>query len=153
MFIDMRGANWVTDNHYAARQDAIRFEDWEIPYALMFGAKAAMEYAMGIGLERIESRNHQLAEKLRQQLRSIGLPPLDQGKKLSSIITVYHSSWKAESLMEYLHERKINASISAGDFALIDFKKKGVPWALRLSPHYYNTDAEIERVVEVLKNH
>jgi selenocysteine lyase/cysteine desulfurase len=53
--------------------------------------------------------------------------------------------------MESLHARHINASISHGDFALLDFKLKGVPWALRLSPHYYNTEEEIMEVVAALK--
>ena len=31
-----------------------------------------------------------------------------------------------------------------------DFDRKGVQWALRLSPHYYNTMEEVDRVFEVL---
>ncbi len=31
----------------------------------------------------------------------------------------------------------------------IDFPQKGVTWALRVSPHYYNTEEEVERMVVV----
>ena len=34
--------------------------------------------------------------------------------------------------------------------AQIDFSDKDVNWALRLSPHYYNTKSEIDNAVEVL---
>ncbi len=148
LFIDMRGANWTAANQYQAVSGALRFEDWEIPYALMLGAKVAMEYTLNIGIENIESRNSKLNGLLRNQLSSIGLPPLDMGRKLSSIITLYHPTWNGPTLMKRLRDEKINASISTG--ALIDFEMKGVPWALRLSPHYYNTEEEVGRVVEVL---
>jgi selenocysteine lyase/cysteine desulfurase len=151
LFIDMRGANWTSADQYQIRADAIRFEDWEIPYALMFGAKAAMEYALDIGLPEIEKRNSELANYLRNKLIAIGLPPLDLGKKLSAIVTVHHPIWSHQTLMQKLHDHQINASISHGDFALIDFRKRGIPWALRLSPHYYNTISEIDRVVDCLK--
>ena len=151
LFIDMRGATWSSADQYQARPDALRFEDWEIPYALMFGAKAAIEYTLEIGLPEIEKRNAALASLLRDQLNNIGLAPLDKGKKLSSIITVYHPGWNNGALMDSLHVKKINASISHGDYAVIDFKRKNVPWALRLSPHYYNTEAEVGRAVEALK--
>ncbi len=152
LFIDMRGADWSAPDQYQIRQDAIRFEDWEIPYAIMFGAKVAMDYALQVGLQTIETRNKGLSELLRHQLRDIGLTPLDRGKKLSSIVTLYHPGWDDQFIMNALHSKKINASISHGNFALIDFKKKGVPWALRLSPHYYNTEEEIGKVVEVLRD-
>ena len=147
----MRGASWTSADEYQIREDAIRFEDWEIPYALMFGATAAIEYALDIGLTVIEERNKVLSGALRSQLRAVELNPLDTGKTLSSIITVYCPGWEHETLMKFLHDNNINASISHGDFALIDFEKKGVPWALRLSPHYYNTEEELSRAVHCLE--
>ena len=36
-------------------------------------------------------------------------------------------------------------------FRVLDYDAKGVEWAIRLSPHYYNTEAEVDRVVEVLE--
>jgi len=45
-----------------------------------------------------------------------------------------------------LHDHRINASISLREYAVLDFDRKGVPWALRLSPHYYNTEEEVRMV-------
>ncbi|HNV31080.1 MAG TPA: aminotransferase class V-fold PLP-dependent enzyme, partial [Cyclobacteriaceae bacterium] len=38
LFIDMRGADWITADEYTPRMDARRFEDWELPYALVLGS-------------------------------------------------------------------------------------------------------------------
>ena len=35
--------------------------------------------------------------------------------------------------------------------AQIDFEHKGIDWAVRFSPHYYNTKEEVDTVVRVLE--
>jgi selenocysteine lyase/cysteine desulfurase len=35
---------------------------------------------------------------------------------------------------------------------LIDFSKKEVNWAIRLSPHYFNTAEEINATAEIISN-
>jgi selenocysteine lyase/cysteine desulfurase len=37
------------------------------------------------------------------------------------------------------------------EWGLIDFQKKGIDWAIRLSPHYFNTMDEIDRVSEIIE--
>jgi selenocysteine lyase/cysteine desulfurase len=53
--------------------------------------------------------------------------------------------------MQHLGAANINGRISSLMVAQIDFPRKGVEWALRLSPHYYNTEEEILTAVERLK--
>jgi len=36
--------------------------------------------------------------------------------------------------------------------AVIDYDEKGVPASLRLSPHYYNTDDEVDRAVAAIRD-
>gem|GEM_PF-2060607 len=66
------------------------------------------------------------------------------------IVTAHASHWQSKSLMEKLYAANINCRISPLVAAQIDFSRKGVDWALRVSPHYYNTEEEIGRLVEVL---
>ena len=54
--------------------------------------------------------------------------------------------------MKALQDAGINAGVARTFNALIDFQEKGVDWALRISPHYYNTSEEIDRLTEVLKS-
>lgn len=150
LFIDTRGANWTAINQYTLRTDARRFEEWELPYALVLGCKAAMDYAMKIGISQIQARNKVLCEMIRDGVRSLGLQLLDQGPELCSIITIRIPNARPEAVLENLRKQKINTSISSYDAALIDFEKKGVEWALRASPHYYNSKEEVDILLQAL---
>lgn len=151
LFIDMRGATWTSPNQYQPRADALRFEDWEIPYALLVGSQVAIDYALNLGIENIQIRNKLLCDQLRKQLIYSNFEVLDQGEQLSSIITVRIPGEDGTVVMNQLRKININTSISYRDYAIIDFEKKGVDWALRISPHYYNTPSEIDILMKALK--
>ncbi len=152
LFIDMRGAHWTSPDQYTPQQDAKRFEDWEFPYALLVGAKAAVEYALSIGIKNIEERNTILCMKIRNEIAALpDIKILDTGQRLSSIITLKIPGWQPNDFMETLRKRNINTSISYREYGLIDFTNKGVDWALRVSPHYFNTEEEIDILIQTLK--
>jgi selenocysteine lyase/cysteine desulfurase len=152
LFIDMRGADWTRENEYKIRADARRFEEWELPYALLLGSKSAIDYAFSVGLENIQSRNKILCDRFRHGTGTIkGLELLDLGKEQSSIITLRIPRWQPKVLLEILRKQNINTSISYRNFALIDFEKKGVDWAVRVSPHYFNTEEEIDILLNALR--
>jgi len=154
LFIDMRGADWITADEYAPRMDARRFEDWELPYALVLGSKAAIDCANDIGLEKIKERNVYLCNRIRNGISAInGLRLLDIGPEQSSIITVEMPGHKAQEILTALRNENINTSVGYRSFALIDFEAKHVEWALRLSPHYYNTEEEVETLIQALKKY
>jgi selenocysteine lyase/cysteine desulfurase len=144
LFIDMRGAEWVDKDHYSARKDATRYEDWEFAYALVLGARAAIKYYLKIGVDRIGSRVRLLSNILRQELATFDkVRVLDKGPELGGLVTFTVSGTTPEYLVGELLKRKINVVPSYRGFAVIDFDEKGVQWALRASPHYYNTLEEL----------
>lgn len=152
LFIDMRGADWIHADEYSPRMDAKRFEDWELPYALVLGSKTAIDLAISIGLPEIQKRNQELSNKIRTGISNIkNLNLLDKGKNQSSIITVKIPNRQAHEVLTFLRQRNINTSVGYKSFALIDFEAKQVEWALRISPHYYNTEAEVGQLLEVLQ--
>jgi selenocysteine lyase/cysteine desulfurase len=53
--------------------------------------------------------------------------------------------------MRALRARRINTTAQIREHALIDYDDKGVAASLRLSPHYYNTEDEIDRAVVALR--
>ncbi|MEZ4962526.1 MAG: aminotransferase class V-fold PLP-dependent enzyme [Saprospiraceae bacterium] len=153
IFPDLGGATWTETDYYQPKPDASRFEYWEKPYALLLGARAAVEYALAIGLGNIEQQVQALAHYARQRLsESANMRVLDQGRHLCGIVTAHHPGMDPAWLKAALATAGINAGIAQPFNALIDFREKGVEWALRISPHYYNTKAEIDRLVEVLKS-
>lgn len=149
---DMRSADWVGANEYKTSDTARRFEYWEMPIALLLGSKAAAEYALGIGLDWVETRVHHLAQSARGLLAELpDVRVLDNGERLCGIVTAHATHWEPKTLMQKLQARNINCRISPRVAAEIDFSRKGVDWALRISPHYYNTEEELETLVEVLR--
>jgi selenocysteine lyase/cysteine desulfurase len=152
LFIDLRGAEWTKADEYSPRMDARRFEDWELPYPLVMGSKAAIDLALSLGLAEIQKRNLALCNQVRAGLA--GLPNttlLDKGANQSSIITVKINNRKGPDVLNALREQNINTSVGYRNFALIDFDAKQVDWALRISPHYYNTEAEVAVLLQSLQ--
>jgi selenocysteine lyase/cysteine desulfurase len=148
LFIDMRGADWTGPDAYAPAATAARFEDWEFSYAAVLGEAAAVRYALGIGLEPIWERSAALAAELRAKLAAIdGVRVLDRGPELCAIVTFVHPAREADELHGELEARRINSAVSSRTTARYDFEEKGVESAVRLSPHYYNTEEEVDEVV------
>ena len=152
LYIDMRGADWVSADNFAPAPDARRFENWEFAYSLVLGLGEAARYALEVGVERGGRRARDLAAMLRGKLRELpGIRVLDRGNELAAIVTLEVTGWDATELSKLLRARGINSSASLRAYAVIDMDEKRAASALRLSPHYYNTEEEIERVVETLR--
>src|SRR6266478_4230088 len=152
LYIDMRGADWVSADSFAPASDARRFENWEFAYSLVLGLGEAARYALEVGVERGGRRARELAATLRSKLSGLsGIRVLDIGKELAAIVTIETAGWDARELSKLLRTRGINSSASLRAYAVIDMDEKRAATALRLSPHYYNTEEELDRVVEELK--
>lgn len=154
LFIDLHGASWESADEFRPVPTALRFEDWEFPYALVLGAAEAHRYALNIGLENIARRNAELCTRLRHALSSIPhIRLLDEGEYLSSIVTLFSERKPAEAIQAALSAERINTSLSGHGAAILDYDRKGMTTAaLRISPHYYNTEMEIDTLVEALKH-
>jgi selenocysteine lyase/cysteine desulfurase len=149
LFLDMRGARWTGFEEYESLETARRFEDWEFSYATVVGAATAIRYALAIGLDQIAERAKALGASLRKALAAVdGVRVLDRGRELCAIVTI--DAPAADDLHDELERRGINTSVSELQHARYDFADKRVDAALRLSPHYYNTEAEIDEVVAAI---
>ena len=151
LFPDLRGADWIADDLYQPAPGATRFENWEFAYALVLGLGAAADYALRVGVEAGGARAASLAARLRDGLARIkGIRVLDRGRRLCAIVTVQVSGLESTALVGTLRERGINTSALDRSSAVLDFDDKGVQGALRLSPHYYNTEVEADLAIEAL---
>ncbi|MFI6603561.1 aminotransferase class V-fold PLP-dependent enzyme [Nonomuraea sp. NPDC050536] len=147
LFIDMHGSRWVEPGRYQPAESAARFEEWEFPYASVLGCAAAARYAREVGVDAIARRTPALAARLRGLLDAIpGVRTLDRGPELGALVTFEIAGWEALPFKAAMDGRGINSALSFREFAQFDFGDKDVDWCLRLSPHYYNTDEEIDLV-------
>ncbi len=150
LFLDMSGAEWTAFDEYKLLKTAKRFEHWETSISSILGFTEAAKYADKIGLQTIETYNKKLAESLRNGLRNNGLRVLDQGNNLCSIVTFCAADHSTENIYKILKENNVYFSVSNKSNALIDFTLKNLDRAIRLSPHYFNTQDEIDQVVRML---
>ncbi len=153
LFVDLHSATWIEPNMYELRLDARRFELWERPHSLMLGSKACIEYALEIGMENIEPRVKHLANLTREKLAALpGVRVLDRGAERCGIVTAWIANHTPKQVKAHLAKSKINTSFQQLNNAVIDFAEKGVDWALRVSPHYYNTEEDIEILIQTLSD-
>ncbi len=152
LYIDMRGADWVDDDRFQLRPDAKRFENWEFAYALHIGMGEAARYAMKVGIAEAGAYAAALAARARTGLRALpGMRVLDRGTTLCAIATVEIDHVPAADVVERLREQAINTSATAREWAVLDMKDKGAHSAVRISPHYYNTDREIDILISAME--
>src|SRR6266540_746598 len=153
-FLDLHAADWTAPDEYVVRPDARRFESWESSLACRVGLGAAVDYALGFGLDAVQERVTGLAAGLRERLRAIpGVTVHDRGERLCGIVTFSVAGHEAGEVAAALARQRINVSQSRPEAARYDFEARGLPALVRASAHYYNTEDELEalaRVVEAL---
>jgi selenocysteine lyase/cysteine desulfurase len=151
LFIDMRGAEWTDKDVYKPKDTATRFEDWEFAYAAVIGTRHAIDYCLTVGEDRIWQQVKFLSDYMRDKLSAISkVRVLDRGPVIGGLITFNVAGEQPVDLMQKLLKRKINVVASYRNFAVMDFDEKKVSWALRASPHYYNTIGEVDSFIEEL---
>ena len=150
--IDFFGAPWVATDRYELRPDARRFETWENAYALHAGLGAAVDYALGLGLDSIRDRVRHLADALRTGLADVpGAQVRDLGRERCAIVSFTVDGLEPTKTVAALRERGIAIGTSTPGSTRLDAEGRGLPTLLRAAPHVYNTDDEIERLVEGLR--
>jgi selenocysteine lyase/cysteine desulfurase len=150
-FLDLHAATWTAPDQYEIRPDARRFENWETNYAAKIGLGVAVDYALSWGLQAIEARVTELAERLRNLLTDVrGVQVHDQGQRRCGIVTFTVNGVPAHKVQQQLADRGINVSVSLVDYALLDLPNRGLPDLVRASVHYYNTDDELDQLTTAL---
>jgi cysteine desulfurase / selenocysteine lyase len=149
--IDHFAAPWVATNRYRLRDDARRFENWENAYALRAGLGVAIDYALELGLEAIQERAWALADDLRQRVEALpGGRVRDIGHRRSAIVSFTIDGLEPRPTVSRLRERGINIGASDPSSTRLDAEARRLPIVFRASPHYYNTEAELDRLLDAL---
>jgi selenocysteine lyase/cysteine desulfurase len=152
LFVDLHGADWTDPDAFTLGGGARRFENWEFAYALVLGLGEAARYALAVGPEGFE-RARFLAAALRDRLATLpGVRVLDRGRERCAIVTIDPAGRDATELKVALRARGINASSADRQSGVLDMDEKGVTSVLRLSPHYYNTEDELDAAIAALRD-
>lgn len=121
------------------RDDIRRFEYATYNFAGIYGMKSSLQLLLKMGIENIEKRVIYLTDLLERELKRKGykiISPREEEKDKSGIVTFLPKNGDAETLSSFL--REIHIAVSArGEF-------------IRVSPHFYNTEEEILKFIEIL---
>lgn len=151
LMIDGGGAIWKDEDHYEVLETARRFETWEKPYALLTGLTEALRYTNQVGIGDIAAYNRQLMQRLRKNLTNVsGAKQFDKGSRKCNILTFRKEGRSLKMIKEKLEQNNVFFSVSNLEWGVLDFKKKGIDGAIRLSPHYFNTLEEMDQVSEII---
>jgi cysteine desulfurase / selenocysteine lyase len=150
--LDLHAATWVAQGKFEVRSDAKKFETWESAAATRLGLGVAIEYALALGLKKIEHRVQHLAALLREQLAQVkGVTVRDLGRVRCGIVTFTCNGHSPEEVMQRLKANGIAVRTIERASARIDMEQRGLDELVRASVHYYNTEAEIERLCAALR--
>jgi len=149
--LDLRAATWVEQGKFEVRGDAKKFETWESSAAIRLGFGVAIEYALTLGLKRIERRVQDLAALLREQLGEVkGVTVQDLGRVRGGLVTFTHERHPAGEVMQWLKANSIAVRTIERSSTRIDMERRNLDELVRASVHYYNTEAEVARFCAVL---
>ena len=151
-FLDLHAADWLPGGGYEVRGDARRFENWESYCAGRVGLGVAVDYALEWGLEAIRDRVCSLAALLRERLGAVeGVAVHDLGRERCAIVTFSVAGREPEAVARELSAERVNVSVSPASYSRLDFGPRGLQALVRASVHYYNTEDELEQLVELLR--
>jgi cysteine desulfurase / selenocysteine lyase len=142
------GWNVVSPNFIAQREVEFetggrKFEPGAYTHTVLAGLKAAVELLQEAGANEVSNQSRSLTQLLRDQIQAAGfefLSPTEE-KNCSGILTFRHPRIAGERFMDALTKNDVVVSLR--------YDRANQGW-LRVSPHFYNTAAEIQKIAELL---
>jgi cysteine desulfurase/selenocysteine lyase len=141
---NVKSPNFVAQNKIEFRDDARKFEAGTHNLLGLTGLIAAMELLLEIGVENIGNELARKRTMLASALLTKGFSVLNAEPKLentSGITSIFQPGQDLKPLHKKLTDAGVVTSLRAD--------RKGQNY-IRFSPHFYNTDAELQRVLELV---
>lgn len=142
---------WTGPQSYQVVESIDRLHLGDYPYPALVELTEAVRYAMAVGVEQIYQRNQHLGKAARVALQEVpGLEIYDLTHGVMGTVPVNVRGVPAEAAVAKLEQRGIIACVAYEENALLGLRNIGQRELIRISLHYYNTEAEIERLATAL---
>jgi selenocysteine lyase/cysteine desulfurase len=142
---NVKSPNFVAQDDVQFERGGRRYEPGVLNAAGIVGMKAGLEMLLELGIENISARLLALKQYLVPKLEVLGftvLPP-HNGTAASSITTATRDGGvPLDRVFEHLAQNHVVVSLR---------HNRAGRAHLRFSPHFYNTEAEIDRVIELIR--
>lgn len=149
--IDLHSARWVEPGRYELRPDARRFEMWESSVACRLGLGRAVRYALDLGMDAIEAAVTARAQWLRDALADVaGVTVRDLGRRRCGIVSFTVDGHAAEAVCDHLAGAGVTVTVGRASSTLLDMSRRNLTSVVRASPHYFNDEGDLHRVLEAV---
>lgn len=154
--LDQANAGLVTpgsypDSEFSFREDALRFETWERSIAAVLGLSEAILIVDELGIDNIHLEVARLAKRLRAALVDVdGVDILEDVEEASGIVCVAPASAAPWDLVPAMSEVGFSVGMMPRWVDGPAFAGPSHRSALRLSPHFFNTNDEIDAAAQAL---
>jgi selenocysteine lyase/cysteine desulfurase len=149
--IDGTSSNWVDGTKYVLAEGAQRFDEFETPVAARLGLGAAVAEALELGIDAISARALAVAEGLRARLVARGgVEVLDGSGPRSAIVTFRIAGRRADEIVARARAAGVHIGASHAVWTRLDMTARGLTEHVRASPHYYNTEEELDRLIAAI---
>ena len=102
-------------------------------------------------MDAIGRRTAALGARLRDLLDAVpGVTTHDLGRVRCAIVTAQVQGVPAAQVADLLGAAGVNVSTTVPEHNQFDMEDRGVHPLVRLSPHYYNTEQELDRAAELI---
>lgn len=149
--VDSNTSTWSADRGLVLNPGMAKFEEFESSVAAQVGMAVAAKQALELGTATIEGQVVPRADRLRAELREIdGVTVHDNAERVCGIVTFsVHGSTPAE-VVKVAADHGATINSTGASWATPDLQAKGLTQVVRVSPHTFNTDDEVHRVVEAV---
>ena len=149
--LDATSTEWTADSGLCITAGTGRFEEFEMPYAAMVGLAAAARQALDLGMPAIQERALRLADDLRERLESLpGVCVTDGASRRCAIVTFEVEGMAPSAVVSAAARAGITIGESVSVWSALDMEAKGLNHVVRASPHYFNTEEEIDHLAETI---
>lgn len=141
---NVRCPNFVAQEEIAYRSGAKKFEAGTHNLLGLVGLNAAMQMILELGVDNIARELLRKRAWLIPALQAKGYTVLNAAAPMEAV-TGITTFFKPGADLPALHQKLLDANIVTS----LRMDRSGQRY-IRLSPHFYNTDAELQRVVEMV---
>jgi cysteine desulfurase / selenocysteine lyase len=142
---NVQSPNFIAQDEVLFERGGRRYEPGVLNAVGILGMKAALEMLLELGIDNISARLLSLKAHLVPKLQALGfevLPPTESEMASSITTATRDQGAPLDQVFDHLAKNHVVVSLR---------HNRAGKAHLRFSPHFYNTEAEIDRVAELIK--
>ena len=136
--------DFIAQSDIVLPERADRYEPGVLNTGPLFGMAAAIDLLLEVGIDAIATRIISLKRHLMNGLGPLGFESIApvEGPHASGLLTLYHQTRAPAPIYDALKAADVVPSLR---------RDRAGRAYLRFSPHFYNTEAEMDRVIDLIR--